>query len=115
MLTSRRSASVVRGRAAAGAAAPAFPFVGLAAPTALALAASGVAHSEQNLALGMLTKPQLGQPALSGAAHSMQNFAPATFSVEQLGQIKVTTDPLERVDCAEEYAQFGLVTSGNEG
>jgi len=45
----------------------------------------------------------------------MQNFAPATFSVEQFGQIKVATGPLEGGYCAEEYAQFGLVTSGNEG
>jgi hypothetical protein len=51
-------------------------------------AANGVAHSEQNFALGGLTKPQLGQPLDRGEAHSMQNLAPATFFVPQLEQIK---------------------------
>jgi hypothetical protein len=85
MLTKRRSASgglEESCRVGVGVATPAFPLVALAA-----LGESGVAHSEQNLAPGRLTKPQFGQPALSGAAHSMQNFAPATFSVEQFGQI----------------------------
>jgi hypothetical protein len=114
MLTSRRSASGWAEACLAGADAtrPALGLLALADP---AEAPNGVAHSEQNLAPARLTKPQFGQPALSGAAHSMQNFAPATFSVEQLGQIKVATGPLHRVDCAEEYAQFGLVTSGMEG
>ena len=50
---------------------------------------SGVAHSEQNFAVGGLIVPQFGQPAASGVAHSEQNFAPGRFSVAQFGQITV--------------------------
>ena len=48
---------------------------------------SGVAHSEQNFAVGRFAAPQLGQTDANGVAHSMQNFAPARFSVPQFEQI----------------------------
>jgi hypothetical protein len=53
----------------------------------LALAESGVAHSGQNLAVGGLVVPHVGQTWPSGVAHSMQKRAPAAFSVPQFGQI----------------------------
>jgi len=49
--------------------------------------ANEVPHSPQNLAVGLFTVPQAGQPELSLAPHSVQNFRPASFSVEQFGQI----------------------------
>jgi hypothetical protein len=45
----------------------------------LADTAKGVAHSAQNLAVGRLIVPQVGQPRASGVAHSVQNFAPTGF------------------------------------
>lgn len=55
-----------------------------------ALASSGAAHSEQNLALGGFAKPHCGQAPTNGAAHSLQNFAPTRFSLPQLGQINAS-------------------------
>jgi hypothetical protein len=49
-------------------------------------ACSGVAHSEQNLAVGGLTVPQVGQAEANPDPHSVQNFAPGRFSVPQTGQ-----------------------------
>jgi hypothetical protein len=49
-------------------------------------AASGAAHSLQNLAPGLLLAPQRGHFATIGEAHSLQNFAPAGFSAEHCGQ-----------------------------
>jgi hypothetical protein len=81
MLTSRRSATgeasvvvvpVACGRRAATTAVP-----------------SGVAHWPQNLAVGGLAVPQLGQAAASGVAHSMQNLRPTSFKVPQFEQIKL--------------------------
>jgi hypothetical protein len=54
---------------------------------ATAPADSGVAHSEQNLAVGPLAVPQDGQATARRVAHSEQNFAPTTFSVPQFEQI----------------------------
>ena len=54
--------------------------------------ASGVAHSEQNLAPGALLVPQLGQAVANGVAHSMQNLAPGRFSVPQVEQITWVAD-----------------------
>src|SRR5262249_14784412 len=85
MLTTRRSATgpgpfapVVAGLARGAG-------LGAAGAAALAPACSGVAHSEQNLAVGGLIVPQFGQPVASGVAHSEQNFAPTRFSVAQFG------------------------------
>ena len=50
---------------------------------------SAVAHSEQNLAVGLLAVEQLGQTTASGVAHSVQNFAPGRFSVPQFEQITI--------------------------
>ena len=58
-----------------------------AAAAGRAPATSGVAHSEQNLALGELDDPQLGQAVTRGVAHSEQNLAPGRFSLPQLLQI----------------------------
>jgi hypothetical protein len=52
-------------------------------------ATRGVAHSEQNFAVGALTVPHVGQTAASGVAHSEQNLAPTRFSLPQVGQITV--------------------------
>jgi hypothetical protein len=51
------------------------------------VAASGLAHSAQNLAVGALAVPQAAQRTASRDAHSVQNLAPAGFSVPQLEQI----------------------------
>jgi len=47
---------------------------------------SGAAHSPQNLAVEVFSKPQDGQRCLNGAAHSLQNFSPSGFSAPQLEQ-----------------------------
>jgi NAD(P)-dependent dehydrogenase (short-subunit alcohol dehydrogenase family) len=71
----------------AGAAdAPAAPDAGRAP------ACNGVAHSEQNFAVGGLIVPHVGQPVASAVAHSEQNFAPERFSVAQFGQITGVED-----------------------
>ena len=48
---------------------------------------SGLAHSEQNLAVGTLVVPQLAQTTARRVAHSVQNFAPGGFAVPQFEQI----------------------------
>ena len=60
---------------------------GAAVVARAAAPASGVAHSEQNLAAGRFVAPQFGQVIPNGVAHSMQNLAPARFSVPQFEQI----------------------------
>src|SRR4051794_27887796 len=81
---SRRAASLGPSPRGAGPPlAPAAPGFGGTPPRP----ASGVAHSEQNFAVGPLVVPQLGQAMASGVAHSVQNFAPGRFSVPQLLQI----------------------------
>src|SRR5690349_1889876 len=100
MLTTRRSPTGPVGFAApAPAPVPApVPDPARAPPAACAAAAgrgpacSGVAHSEQNFAVGGLIVPQLGQPDASGVAHSEQNLAPMRFSVAQFGQITGAED-----------------------
>ena len=61
-------------------------------------ATSGVAHSEQNLAVGPFDVPQLGQATARRVAHSEQNFAPGVFSVPQFEQITgdLATCPTDR-------------------
>src|SRR5215472_8515943 len=44
----------------------------------------GAAHSPQNLAVGLFSKPQDAQWHLNGAAHSLQNLSPSGFSAPQL-------------------------------
>ncbi len=62
-------------------------------------AASGVAHSEQNLAVGPFGVPHEGQVTARRVAHSEQNFAPGAFSVPQFEQITddLATFPTDRV------------------
>ena len=55
-------------------------------------AASGVAHSPQNFAVGAFAAPQAGQRRRVGAAHSTQNLRPASFSVPQFEQITRRSD-----------------------
>jgi hypothetical protein len=69
-----------------------------AAAAGVAPASSGVAHSEQNFAPGVLDVPQFGQAAASGVAHSEQNFAPGRFSVPQFGQITLRRIPRQGHD-----------------
>jgi hypothetical protein len=88
--TNRRSAT------GSDAAPPGLGPTGWAVAPGRALAASGVAHSEQNFAPGGLTVPQVGQPAASGVPHSTQNFAPARLSVAQVGQITRAMPQLSR-------------------
>src|SRR5215510_12335256 len=52
--------------------------------TGFLLASKGVPHSEQNLAVGCICWPQLGQSRTNGVPHSEQNFTPSAFSVLQL-------------------------------
>ena len=64
--------------------------------------ASGVAHSEQNLAAGRFVAPQFGQVSPNGVAHSMQNRAPGRFSVPQLEQITPVPPPAPPSSGAED-------------
>src|SRR5262249_45046272 len=56
------------------------------AGTSFSLVFKGVPHSEQNLAVGCICWPQLGQSRTNGVPHSSQNFAPSAFSYPQLEQ-----------------------------
>src|SRR5262249_3662312 len=56
------------------------------AGTGFLLACKGVPHSGQNLAVGGVCWPQLGQSCMNGVPHSIQNFALSGFSVPQLVQ-----------------------------
>jgi len=47
---------------------------------------SGAAHSPQNLAVEVFSKPQDAQRRLNGAAHSLQNLRPSGFWAPQLEQ-----------------------------
>jgi hypothetical protein len=53
---------------------------------------SGVAHCEQNFAVGGLTLPQVGQGLATGLPHSMQNLASARLAVPQFQQIMAFVD-----------------------
>ena len=67
---------------------------GVAVVARAATPASGVAHSEQNLAAARFVAPQLGQVMPNGVAHSMQNRAPTMFSVPQFEQITRASLPV---------------------
>ena len=63
---------------------------------AFLLAFSGVPHSGQNLAVGRICWPQLGQSRTNGVPHSSQNLAPSAFSPPQLPQRMLPLYPVAR-------------------